>query len=313
MKRLCAVLLLLSLTTALGCGGGTSGGITVTVKPSQVTLTPGEEHAFTATVTNAADTAVTWKVQEANGGTITSAGVYTAPLLTGTYHVIATSSADPSKSGQATIQVIASGGSGNPMLDVKSWRGTITVTCQNGHTTGSDSYGTTYDYRVDTAGTIEFTMYGPYPEVNNRYSWSLKRDEPVVASNCHYRETTKITLGAAYNIETTVCPPQTVTYSWPSWPDLDIRIIADLNSNTYRLSFSPTPLKGDMYLKDEAGEVVDESHRDDEGYLPGAQVESIAIPGNINELSGSDQVKVPFGRGGELTLNVSWRLVKKVL
>jgi hypothetical protein len=67
-----------------------------------------------------------------------------------------------------------------------------------------------------------------------------------------------------------------------------------------------------MYLKDEAGEVVNENHNN-EGYLPGAEIESIAIPGNINELSGSDQVKVPFGRGGELTLNVTWRLVKKVL
>jgi hypothetical protein len=81
-------------------------------------------------------------------------------------------------------------------------------------------------------------------EVNNRYSWSLKRDEPVVASDCHYRETTKITLGKAYNTQTVDCPLQTFIYSWPSWLDLDIRILADLNSNTYWLSFSDTPLQG---------------------------------------------------------------------
>ena len=50
---------------------------------------------FTATVTGALDTVVTWSVKEgATGGSITTAGLYTAPAKAGTYHVVATSKAD---------------------------------------------------------------------------------------------------------------------------------------------------------------------------------------------------------------------------
>jgi hypothetical protein len=59
-----------------------------------------------ATVTGATDTSVTWSVQEgAAGGTITSAGVYTAPTSEGTYHAVATSRADPARSAVATLTV----------------------------------------------------------------------------------------------------------------------------------------------------------------------------------------------------------------
>jgi hypothetical protein len=89
-----------------------SGTATVTVPPFTVMVSPpaptvflGAMQTFVATVT-ATNTAVTWTVQEgAAGGSITSAGVYTAPQVPGTYHVIATSMADPTKSGTATITV----------------------------------------------------------------------------------------------------------------------------------------------------------------------------------------------------------------
>ena len=42
--------------------------------------------AFSATVTGAADTTVTWAVQEAGGGAVDAAGQYTAPAAGGTYH-----------------------------------------------------------------------------------------------------------------------------------------------------------------------------------------------------------------------------------
>jgi hypothetical protein len=60
---------------------------------------------FEASVSGASDPSVTWSVQEANGGTITAAGVYTAPALGGTYHVVATSNADPAKSAVAPVAV----------------------------------------------------------------------------------------------------------------------------------------------------------------------------------------------------------------
>ena len=49
---------------------------------------------------------MTWSVQEgAAGGTIAATGVYSAPAVAGTYHVVATSVADPAKSAIATVTV----------------------------------------------------------------------------------------------------------------------------------------------------------------------------------------------------------------
>jgi hypothetical protein len=89
-----------------------SATVTITVPPVSVTVSPdpatvflGATLAFTATVT-ATNPAVTWTVQEgAAGGSIDGQGNYTAPQVIGTYHVIATSLADKSKSGSATITV----------------------------------------------------------------------------------------------------------------------------------------------------------------------------------------------------------------
>jgi hypothetical protein len=79
--------------------------VTVMVSPPAPTVFLGAMQTFLATVT-ATNMAVTWTVQEgAAGGSITSAGVYTAPQVVGTYHLIATSMADPTKSGTATITV----------------------------------------------------------------------------------------------------------------------------------------------------------------------------------------------------------------
>ena len=53
-------------------------------------------------------TDVTWSIQEgANGGSIDGSGRYTAPGNPGTFHVVATSVADGSKSATATVTVNA--------------------------------------------------------------------------------------------------------------------------------------------------------------------------------------------------------------
>jgi hypothetical protein len=79
--------------------------ITVTVNPASPSVTTNANQAFTATVTNTSNTAVAWSVEESAGGSITDGGVYTAPGLVGTYHVIATSQADTTKTGTATVTV----------------------------------------------------------------------------------------------------------------------------------------------------------------------------------------------------------------
>jgi hypothetical protein len=60
-------------------------------------------------VTGSSNQAVTWSIQEGAGGSITSGGVYTAPASAGVFHVIATASADATKSDTAEITVFPAG------------------------------------------------------------------------------------------------------------------------------------------------------------------------------------------------------------
>ena len=81
----------------------------VTVSPTSATVDTGASTSFTATVDGAAKTAgVNWSVQE-SGATVTDAGVFTSNN-TGTYHVIATSILDKTKSAAATVTINNSSG-----------------------------------------------------------------------------------------------------------------------------------------------------------------------------------------------------------
>ncbi|HEY7726768.1 MAG TPA: hypothetical protein VH880_15645, partial [Anaeromyxobacteraceae bacterium] len=82
--------------------------VAVTVSPSTVALAPGGGATFTAQVTGAVNTAVIWSVAEgAAGGAVTAGGAYTAPAAAGTFHVVATSEAEPTASATATVTVSA--------------------------------------------------------------------------------------------------------------------------------------------------------------------------------------------------------------
>jgi hypothetical protein len=73
----------------------------------------GNQVTFTATVTNTTDIAVSWSVSGVAGGnaalgTITTAGLYTAPIdlpSPTTVQVTATSHADATKSGMCTLAI----------------------------------------------------------------------------------------------------------------------------------------------------------------------------------------------------------------
>ena len=82
--------------------GSTSTSVSLSISPTNVSLQPSQQTQFTAAVTGTTNTAVTWK---ASGGTVTSAGQYTAPSSAGTYTVTATSAADSSKSASAAVAV----------------------------------------------------------------------------------------------------------------------------------------------------------------------------------------------------------------
>ena len=111
--------------TATGPGGSnapTSVTITVnppatvtsvTVAPANAMLQTGGTQQFTASVSPPdANQAVTWAVQEgAAGGSIAADGLYIAPTMVGTFHVVATSAADSSKSATAPVVVSQPAGS----------------------------------------------------------------------------------------------------------------------------------------------------------------------------------------------------------
>jgi hypothetical protein len=79
--------------------------ISVSITPSSAALDACDTLALKATVTNAANPAVTWTVQQVDGGSVTAAGVYTAPQSAGTYHVLARSVEDPARTATATLLV----------------------------------------------------------------------------------------------------------------------------------------------------------------------------------------------------------------
>ena len=94
-----------------GCG---SGGTTepppppsiVSIAGSSNILSTGDSRTFTASVSNSAEQSVSWSVVEASGGSITPAGVYTAPTLPGTFHVKAVANADAAASATAPVPVV---------------------------------------------------------------------------------------------------------------------------------------------------------------------------------------------------------------
>ena len=93
--------------------------VSVAISPSAAMVDQGATASFVATVSGTVvNTSVTWSIQEGSaGGTVSSAGLYTAPQAAGTFHVVAMSQADPTKSGVSMITVPAVSVSVSPMSD----------------------------------------------------------------------------------------------------------------------------------------------------------------------------------------------------
>ena len=124
--------------------------ISVSVSPTPVTLTLGQSQQFQATVTPNNNPNVTWSMSSTNltcdannnpnaCGGITTGGLYTAPssipdsLQSASVNVIATSQADTSKSGSASVTVTAS-----PTITITPSSATLctvnSTTCTTGNT-----------------------------------------------------------------------------------------------------------------------------------------------------------------------------------
>lgn len=99
-----------------GVGGGTGGGkteapgqvgkiLSVSISPTTAEVLVNGTQAFTATVTNATNTSVTWSATCGTFGGTGSPVTWTAPATAGSCTVTATSVADGTKSAAATVTV----------------------------------------------------------------------------------------------------------------------------------------------------------------------------------------------------------------
>jgi len=109
-------LALLAALISIGCGTASTepafteaaaSSVVVGVQPTAVALQLHGQQAFAAAVTGAVDTAVTWSIQEGSAGGTVTGGAYSAPGVPGTFHVVATSVADPTKAAVAEVTVTA--------------------------------------------------------------------------------------------------------------------------------------------------------------------------------------------------------------
>jgi serine protease len=153
--------------------------VVVGVTPTSPTLAVLGTQTFTATVSNTTNTAVTWQVNgivggNATVGTVSSAGLYTAPAAIpapASVTVSAVSVADPTQSGQATVtiaQVSVSISPTNPTVPaggMQSFTATVLYTSNttviwevNGMMGGNASVGT-----VSTSGVYTAPLSVPSP------------------------------------------------------------------------------------------------------------------------------------------------------
>jgi len=109
----------IGILQTFGCAGASTTRtpipVSVTISPVSATVGAGGTQQFTATVQNTGNTAVTWQVSGVTGGnatvgTISSAGLYTAPAVVPNPAIVtvaAVSQADPTKSASAQVTITA--------------------------------------------------------------------------------------------------------------------------------------------------------------------------------------------------------------
>jgi hypothetical protein len=131
--------------------GGSAGammpvGNGVTITPANARVAISGNVQFQALVTGKSDMGVTWSVTEGmNGGTVSNTGLYTAPASSGSFHVVAASTADSTLMGVATVTVAAASGQ-PPVLKPGTWADLtppgLNLKCCPGQ--GGNSYGIPY-------------------------------------------------------------------------------------------------------------------------------------------------------------------------
>jgi hypothetical protein len=169
--------------------------VSVSVTPNSASVAANSQQQFTAMVSGTSNTAVTWT---ASGGTVSTAGVYTAPNLPGTYSVKAASVADPTKSGSASVTVSTA----------------PTVSISISPTTVSMPQKWTEQFTSVVSGTS-----------NQGVTWSVAQGTGTVGTNGLFTapssvETDRVTVTSLVDSTKTatavinIVPPHTVSLTW---------------------------------------------------------------------------------------------------
>jgi hypothetical protein len=163
------------------CALPAAAQVSTSVGPTSVNLAESGTQQFTATVTGTSNMAVNWTVLEgAQGGAVTSTGLYTAPEYPGAFHVVATSQADGTKS--ATALAVVPGFLKPDMRDART--GDTATTLQDGtilFAGGSDNSGTeTASAEIYSPTTGLFTWTGNMTMARNGHSAALLTDGEVL-------------------------------------------------------------------------------------------------------------------------------------
>jgi WD40 repeat protein len=127
MLRAIGMFLIATVIASVGCAGTSSSrsritspppsdpppgstDVQISIFPSSDTLRIGGQRQFSGFDRTVGQYDVTWSVQEgAAGGSISAGGLYTAPTAAGTFHLVATSNANPKLSATAPVAVVSVG------------------------------------------------------------------------------------------------------------------------------------------------------------------------------------------------------------
>ena len=124
----------------------------ITINPTSATLVSSTTQQFTATVSGAADTTVSWS---ATAGTVTN-GLFTAPSVTQstTVYVSATSAADPTKTASAAITVSPTG---QHIVDL-NWNPSTSANITGYNVYRGSNTGGPYS-QINSGGLVASTVY----------------------------------------------------------------------------------------------------------------------------------------------------------